>query len=76
MNRHIKPTFTENSNATFAQHTKNDVKDLGIEFIHFDTDDRPESQHVMPLRNFINDASLTNEEYMITRSLVAAQATK
>ena len=57
-------------------HEKNDAKDLGIEFMHFDTDDKLESRHTVPLGKFISDTPLTNEEYFITRSLVAAQATK
>ena len=76
MNRHMKPTFTENSDVTFAKQAGNDTKDLGIEFMHFDTDDKIESQHVVPLGKFISDAPLTSEEYLITRSLVAAQAAK
>ena len=76
MNRHIKPTFAENSDATFVKQGQNNVKDLGIEFMHFDTDDNMESRQVMPLGKFISDAPLSNEEYLITRSLVAAQATK
>jgi hypothetical protein len=52
------------------------VNDLGIEFVHFDQDDKPESQHVVPLGNFMSDQPLTSEEYLITRSLVAAQAIK
>jgi hypothetical protein len=50
-----------------------EAKDLGIEFVHFDQDDKPESQHIIPLGNFISDQPLTSEEYLITRSLVAAQ---
>ena len=76
MVRQMKPTFTENSNATFAKQAENKTKDLGIEFMHFDADDKLESQHVVPLGKFISEAPLTNEEYLITRSLVAAQATK
>ena len=76
MSRHLKPTFSENPKAAFLKQAQNDVKDLGIEFIHFDKDDKLVSQHVMPLGKFITDSPLANEEYMITRSLVAAQATK
>ena len=50
--------------------------DLGIEFVHFDEDDKPESVKTIPLGKFINDTPLSSEEYFMTRSLVAAQATK
>jgi hypothetical protein len=50
--------------------------DLGIEFVHFDADDQPESIQTIPLGKFISDIPLSSEEYLITRSLVAAQAAK
>ena len=50
--------------------------DLGIEFVHFDSDDNPESMQTIPLGKFISDTPLSSEEYFITRSLVAAQASK
>ena len=76
MSRQTKPVFTIESETAFAKHTGVEAKDLGIEFVHFDQDDQPASQHVIPLGNFISDQPLTSEEYFITRSLVAAQATK
>ena len=76
MNRHEKPTLTENQSAIFAHQVQSDIKDLGIEFMHFDTDDKLESHRIIPLGKFISDSPLSSEEYLITRSLVAAQATK
>ena len=76
MNRQTKPSFSLESAATFSQKTQEDTKDLGIEFVHFDNQDKPESQHVIPLGKFIDDTPLSSEEYLITRSLVAAQASK
>ena len=76
MNRQTKPVFSLESAPTFSQQKQDDAKDLGIEFVHFDTHDKPESQHVIPLGNFIDNTPLSSEEYLITRSLVAAQASK
>ena len=50
--------------------------DLGIEFVHFDADDNPESVQTVPLGKFISDTPLSSEEYFMTRSLVAAQTAK
>ena len=76
MSRQTKPVFTIESEAAFGNQTGVEAKDLGIEFVHFDQDDKPASQHIVPLGNFISDQPLTSEEYLITRSLVAAQASK
>ena len=76
MNRQTKPVFTIESETTFGKQTGVEAKDLGIEFVHFDQDDKPASQHIIPLGNFICDHPLTSEEYLITRALVAAQANK
>ena len=76
MRRQTKPVFTIESETEFVKHTGDEAKDLGIEFVHFDQDDKPASQHIIPLGNFISDQPLTSEEYLITRSLVAAQTVK
>ncbi|MDC0954940.1 hypothetical protein OAR83_00390 [Alphaproteobacteria bacterium] len=76
MSRQTKPVFTIESETVFGKQTGVEAKDLGIEFVHFDRDDKPASQHIVPLGNFISDQPLTSEEYLITRSLVAAQASK
>ena len=76
MSCQTKPVFTIESETAFAKQTGVEAKDLGIEFVHFDQDDKPASQHITPLSNFISDQPLTSEEYLITRSLVAAQASK
>ena len=76
MSRQTKSVFTIESETAFGNQTGVEAKDLGIEFVHFDQDDKPASQHIVPLGNFISDQSLTSEEYLITRSLVAAQASK
>ena len=76
MSRQTKQTFFLDSNDAFAQQAPDATKDLGIEFVHFDKDDKPESQHIIPLGKFISDIPLSSEEYLITRSLVAANASK
>ncbi len=76
MSRQTKQVFSLNSAEAFPQKTPDATKDLGIEFVHFDNEDKPESQHIIPLGKFINDTSLSSEEYLITRSLVAANASK
>ena len=76
MSRQTKQVFSLDSVETFSQQTRDNAKDLGIEFVHFDNDDKPESQHIIPLGNFISDTPLSSEEYLITRSLVAANASK
>ena len=76
MNRQTKPVFTIESETALAKQTSSEAKDLGIEFVHFDQDDKLASQHIIPLGNFIGDQPLTSEEYLITRSLVAAQTLK
>ena len=76
MSRQTKSLFTIESETAFGNQTGVEAKDLGIEFVHFDQDDKPASQHIVPLGNFISDQPLTSEEYLITRSLVAAQASK
>ena len=76
MSRQKKQVFSLDSADAFTQQTSDTTKDLGIEFIHFDNDDKPERQHIIPLGNFISDTPLSSEEYLITRSLVAANASK
>ena len=76
MSRQTKPVFTIESETKFPEQTGVEAKDLGIEFVHFDQDDKPAGQHIVPLGNFISDQPLTSEEYLITRSLVAAQTVK
>ena len=76
MSRQTKQVFSLDSTDAFPKQTHDATKDLGIEFVHFDNDDKPESQHIIPLGNFISDTPLSSEEYLITRSLVAANASK
>ena len=76
MSRQTKQVFTIESETTFGKQPGVEEKDLGIEFVHFDQDGKPANQHIIPLGNFISDQPLTSEEYLITRSLVAAQASK
>ena len=52
------------------------TNELGIEFVHFDEDDNPESVQTIPLGKFISDTPLSSEEYFMTRTLIAAQAAK
>ena len=76
MSRQTKPVLNIESETAFGKQAGVEAKDLGIEFVHFDQDDKPASQHIVPLGNFISDQPLTSEEYLITRSLVAAQANR
>jgi len=76
MSRQSKPVFTIESETEFTKQAGVETKDLGIEFVHFDQDDKPANKHIVPLGNFISDQPLTSEEYLITRSLVAAHASK
>ena len=76
MSRQTKPVFNIEPETEFVKQIGDEAKDLGIEFVHFDQDDKPASQHIIPLGNFISDQPLTSEEYLITRSLVAAQTAK
>ena len=76
MSSQTKPVITIESETAFGKQNGVEAKDLGIEFVHFDQDDKPASQHIIPLGNFISDQPLTSEEYLITLSLVAAQANK
>ena len=76
MSRQTKQVFSLDSTESSPQKTLDATKDLGIEFVHFDNDDKPESQHIIPLGKFISDIPLSSEEYLITRSLVAANASK
>ena len=76
MSRQTKQVFSLDSAEAFPQQTLEATKDLGIEFVHFDNDDKPESHHIIPLGKFISDTPISSEEYLITRSLVAANASK
>ena len=76
MSRQTKQVFSLESSDSYPKRTLDATKDLGIEFVHFDNDDKPESQHIIPLGKFISDTPLSSEEYLITRSLVAANASK
>ena len=76
MSRQTKQVFSLDSAESTPQEKRDATKDLGIEFVHFDNDDKPKSQHTIPLGKFISDIPLSSEEYLITRSLVAANASK
>ena len=76
MSRKSKQVFSLDSTTVLPQQTLDTTKDLGIEFVHFGNDDKPESQHIIPLGKFMSDTQLSSEEYLITRSLVAAEASK
>ena len=43
MSRQTKPVFTIEAETAFGQQAGVEAKDLGIEFVHFDQDDKPES---------------------------------
>ena len=76
MRRQTKQAFSLDSADALPRKTLDATKDLGIEFVHFDNDDKPERHHIVPLGQFISDTPISCEEYLITRSLVAANASK
>ena len=76
MKNKAKPRFNAYTDMPHGDDNAVSTSDLGIEFVHFDSDDNPESAQTIPLGNFISDTPLSSEEYFITRSLVAAQASK
>ena len=81
MTQQTKSVFSHTTESVFADAMDlngkgRDAEDLGIEFVHFDTDGNIENQHTMPLEQFISDTPLSSQEYCITRSLVAAHARK
>ena len=76
MNDKAKPRFNAYTSLSQGDDDHLSTADLGIEFVHFDADDNPESVQTIPLGKFISDTTLSSEEYFMTRSLVAAQATK
>ena len=76
MNNKTNPKFNANTDLLHGDDDHLSTTDLGIEFVHFDEDDNPESAQTIPLGKFISDTPLSSEEYFMTRSLVAAQAAK
>ena len=76
MNNKTKQEFNAYTNPQHGDDDYLSTADLGIKFVHFDADNNPESEQTIPLGKFMNDISLSSEEYFMTRSLVAAQATK
>ena len=76
MNNKTKQTFNAYTDLSHGDDGHLSNSDLGIEFVHFDENDNPESVQTIPLGKFISDTPLSSEEYFITRSLVAAQAAK
>ena len=76
MNNKTKPKFSAYADLPNGEHEDLLTTDLGIEFVHFDENDKLEDIKTIPLGKFISDTTLSSEEYFMTRSLVAAQATK
>ena len=76
MTNKAKPNFNAYTDTPNCSDESVSANDLGIEFVHFDSDDNQESAHTIPLGKFMSDTPLSSEEYFITRSLVAAQASK
>jgi hypothetical protein len=50
------------------------IDDMGIEMVHFDHDDKLESQHVMPLGLYLHEIEISDSEWAMTRTLAAAKA--
>ena len=76
MNNETKPNFNAYTDLPHGDDDCVSSTEVGIEFVHFDEDDNPESVQTIPLGKFISDTPLSSEEYFITRSLIAAQAAK
>ena len=76
MNNKTKPEFNAYTDLPHGNDDHLSTADLGIEFVHFDEDNNPESVQTIRLGKFISDTPLSSEEYFMTRSLVAAQAVK
>ena len=76
MQNKTTPKFNAYTDLLSGDEDKPSTADLGIEFVHFDADDNPETVQTIPLGKFISDSPLSSEEYIMTRTLVAAQATK
>ena len=76
MNDKTKPKFNVCTDLPLSDNDQLSTADLGIEFVHFDEDDNPQSVQTIPLGKFVSDTRLSSEEYFMTRSLVAAQAVK
>ena len=76
MNNKNKPKFTAYTNPPHGVDDYLSTAELGIKFVHFDADNNPESEQTIPLGKFIGDTPLSSEEYLMIRSLVAAQAAK
>ncbi len=65
--------YTSMPNDNFASAS---TDGLGIEFVHFDSDDKAETIQTIPLGKFISESPLSSDEYFMTRTLVTAQAAK
>ena len=50
------------------------IDDMGIEMVHFDHDDKLESQHVVPLGLYLHEIEISDSEWAMTRTLAAAKA--
>ena len=76
MKNKTKSKFNAYTNLPHGDDDRLSTANLGIEFVRFDEDDNPESVQTIPLGKFISDTPLSSEEYFMTRSLIAAQASK
>ncbi len=76
MNNKTKTKFNAYTDPPHGDNGYLSTNELGIEFVHFDEDDNPESVQTIPLGKFISDTPLSSEEYFMTRTLIAAQAAK
>ena len=76
MKNKTEPKFNAYTDLPNGDDKNLSTTNLGIEFVHFDDDDNPENVQTIPLGRFMSDNPLSSEEYFMTRSLVAAQATK
>ncbi len=76
MNNNTKPKFNAYNDLPHGDDDHLSTANLGIKFVHFDEADNPESVQTIPMGKFIGDTPLSSEEYLMTRSLIAAQAAK
>ena len=62
MNKKTKPKFNAYTGLPHRDDEQLSTTDLGIEFVHFDADDNPESVQTIPLGKFISDTPLSSQE--------------
>ena len=67
MNGQSKEVKKKNANSKFFEHLSKDSSGLGIEFVHFDSNNHRQSQRVLPLALFMSEKPISNQEYITVR---------